>query len=196
MCLLYQQIAKPTLTLQNKSKKENRQQFQNPKKFESSNYQFNIQNQTSYIQLRGGGCCGTKKVYSDFTYRQNQLEENFASDLQQFTNIIIEKSLRFQDKMYQDEVLSAFQWFQNHKEQFHIICQEESLLSHNYELIEKMVEQLLKQLTTYLKLSGYLFYSLLQICNDLFRIIFSYQLKNEERYMKEDLKKKLLGYYI
>ncbi|CAD8198784.1 unnamed protein product [Paramecium pentaurelia] len=156
--------------------------------------QSNDLNQVSSIQLRGGGCCGTTQVYSDSIYRHQQYEEDFASKLQTFTNIIVEKSLSFQDKMNQDEVLTAFQWFYNNKEKFQILCNEESLNTKNYQLIEKTVEQLMKQLLTYIRLSGFLFYSLLQICNDLFRIIFSYQLKNVDRYMQEDQKKKYLEY--
>ncbi|CAD8118566.1 unnamed protein product [Paramecium primaurelia] len=49
----------------------------------------------------------------------------------------------------------------------------------------------MKQLLTYIRLSDFLFYSLLQICNDLFRIIFSYQLKNGDRYMQQDQKKNI-----
>ncbi|CAD8132531.1 unnamed protein product [Paramecium octaurelia] len=181
-------------TLEDPNQNEGIEQLQNPNYFEFSNYHLKVQNQLPYIQLRGGGCCGATKAHQNLIYEDKQLEENFASNLEKFTNIIVEKSLSFQDKLYQDEVLSAFQWFYNHKQQFHILCQEESLVLKNYELIEKITEQLLKQLTIYIKLSGFLFYTLLQICNDLFRIIFSYQLKNEERYMQEDLKQKFLGY--
>ncbi|CAD8197248.1 unnamed protein product [Paramecium pentaurelia] len=128
--------------------------------------------------------------------KDKNIDENFAFNLQTFTQIIVQKSLNFQDKMYQDEVLSAFQWFQNNKDQFHRLCHDESLITKNYDLIEKMSEQLMKQLTIYIKLSSFLFYSLLQICNDLFRIIFSYQLKNKERYMQEDIKQRFLGYIL
>ncbi|CAK64635.1 unnamed protein product (macronuclear) [Paramecium tetraurelia] len=146
------------------------------------------------IKLRGGGCCGTKKIHSDITYGNQNFEENFASKLQTYTNIIVEKSLNFQDKMNQEEILAAFQWFHNHKEQFNIICKDDALNSQFYELIERIVEQLMKQLIIFLKLSGFLFYLLLQICNVLFRIIFSYQSKNEERYMQAELHKRFLEY--
>ncbi|CAD8105109.1 unnamed protein product [Paramecium sonneborni] len=167
----------------------------NLKYYESSDNLLHHINQITFLKLRGGGCCNTKQQIHDFSkLNQKQIEENFVSNLQLFTNIIVEKSLSFQDNMNKDEILTAFQWFLNQKEQFLIICNEEIFNQTIYEVIEKILEQLLKQLKIYVKLSGFLFYLLLQICNDLFRIIFSYQLKNEERYMQEDLKKTFLEY--
>ncbi|CAK75752.1 unnamed protein product (macronuclear) [Paramecium tetraurelia] len=50
----------------------------------------------------------------------------------------------------------------------------------------------MKQLIIYIKLSGFLFKQLLQICNDLLRIIFSYLLQNEDRYMQDEIQKNFL----
>ncbi|CAD8112077.1 unnamed protein product [Paramecium sonneborni] len=144
--------------------------------------------------LRGGGGCCVQKYQQNIQQivKSVQIPINFAINLTRYTNIIEEKSNLFCDKIYQDEILIAFQWFYNQKECFQILCNDDSQNSINYELIEKNVEKLMKQLPVYIKISGYLFHSLLQICNDLFRIIFSYQLKNEERYIQEDFQQKLL----
>ncbi|CAD8191443.1 unnamed protein product [Paramecium octaurelia] len=148
----------------------------------------------SFIRLRGGGSCLTKTssnkidVYPNF----QQIPEGFVTQLSTFTKIISEKSLSFQDKLNQDEVLAAFCWFQNNKLVFHILCIYQSETTKNYQLIEKITGQLMKQLLIYIKLSGFLFHQLLQICNDLLRIIFSYQLKNENGYMQSKIKKEFL----
>ncbi|CAD8113598.1 unnamed protein product [Paramecium sonneborni] len=158
-----------------------------------------IQNKRAYminfkinIFLRGGGCGNTKIPQVKLGKLQDQFPPNFAMNLKLFTDTISEKSFLFQDKLHQDEVLSAFQWFYNNKEYFQIICNDDSINSKFYHLIEKSAEILLKSLIVYIKLSGFLFHQLLEICNDLFRVIFSYQLKNEERYMQESLKQSLL----
>ncbi|CAD8129001.1 unnamed protein product [Paramecium sonneborni] len=143
-------------------------------------------------RLRGGGCVATQNPQNKVTKLNNKLPINFSSNIKDHTNIISKKSLTFSDKISQDEILSSFQWFYNHKEYFQILCNDDQLNQIFYQLIEISAEQLLKQLVVYIRLSGFLFYQLLDICNDLFRVIFSYQLKNEDRYMQESLKQNLL----
>ncbi|CAD8190902.1 unnamed protein product [Paramecium pentaurelia] len=142
-------------------------------------------NQSS--SLRGGGCCSTNSVMPE-TSRFNQFPQSFAS------NLIVEKASQFNDKYHQDDVLCAIIWFQNHKEHIQKLCKNETLNLQHYDLIERTFESLIKQLVIYLKVSGYIFYTLLQICNDLLRVIFYYQQINEERYMQEVLQQKLKEY--
>ncbi|CAD8129545.1 unnamed protein product [Paramecium sonneborni] len=143
-------------------------------------------------RLRGGGCVATKNPLNQVTKLNNKLPINFSSNIKDHTNIISKKSSTFSDKINQDEILSSFQWFYNHKEYFQILCNDDQLNQIYYQLIETCAEILLKQLIIYIRLSGFLFYQLLDICNDLFRVIFSFQLKNEDRYMQESLKQSLL----
>ncbi|CAD8172290.1 unnamed protein product [Paramecium pentaurelia] len=174
-------------------------QYHINKQISIETYQSNqqIEDQMIFIldiipRLRGGGCAATKNTQEKITQLNNKLPINFASKIKDHTNIISEKSSTFSDKLYQDEILSSFQWFYNHKEYFQILCNDDQLNSIFYHLIETCAETLLKQLIIYIRLSGFLFYQLLDICNDLFRVIFSYQLKNEDRYMQESLKQSLL----
>ncbi|CAK65019.1 unnamed protein product (macronuclear) [Paramecium tetraurelia] len=160
--------------------------------FEISNYQIDYHNLVSSIQLRGGGCLKSTPTRSDLISNLQQIDNRFLTQLPTFANVISEKSLSFQDKLYQDEVLLAFQWFQNNKEQFYILCNNQSENTKNYQLIEKITEQLMRSLTIYIKLSGFLFKQLLQICNDFWRIIFSHQLQNEDRYMQDEIQKNFL----
>ncbi|CAD8109796.1 unnamed protein product [Paramecium primaurelia] len=169
--------------------------FQREKIFDISNelYYFPTFLDTSY-QLRGGGCAIQKTTNTlQFKAKNAIIPLNFAANLEKFTIMIVEKSNLYQDKIYQDEILIAFQWFFNHKEYFQVLCNDQLLNSINYELIEKSVERLIKQLSVYVKLSGFLFHSLLQIINDLLRVIFSSQLKNEDRYIQFELQQSLLN---
>ncbi|CAD8113231.1 unnamed protein product [Paramecium sonneborni] len=61
-------------------------------------------------------------------------------------------------------------------------------------LLSVVFRHKIKQLVTYLKVSGYIFDSLLQICNDFLRVIYYYQQINESRYMQEELQQKLKEY--
>ncbi|CAD8210407.1 unnamed protein product [Paramecium octaurelia] len=168
------------------------QQVKNITLFEISNYQIDYHNFVSSIQLRGGGCFGSTPNRSDFKSNLQQIDYRFLAQLSTFANVISEKSLSFQDKLYQDEVLAAFQWFQNNREQFHILCNDQTENTKNYQLIEKITEQLMRQLIIYIKVSGFLFKQLLQICNDFWKIIFSHQLQNEDRYMQDEMQKSFL----
>ncbi|CAK92590.1 unnamed protein product (macronuclear) [Paramecium tetraurelia] len=151
--------------------------------------EFNFNNQVS--SLRGGGCISTTLVSPETKTRLSNQESNFATNLKNYTKVIVEKASQFHDKYHKDDVLCALLWFQNQKEHFQKLCMNKEQNLQNYDLIERQFENLLKQLVTYLKLSGYVFHVLLQICNDLLRVIFYFQQVNEDRYMKEDLKQSL-----
>ncbi|CAD8203446.1 unnamed protein product [Paramecium pentaurelia] len=147
------------------------------------NTQSNDLSQVSSIQIRGCGCCGTKQVYSDSRYRNQQYEENFATKLQTFTNIIVEKSLSFQDKMNQDEVLTAFQWFYNNKEKFQILRNEESLNTTNYQTYRKNC-RIINEITTYIYQTfrfSILFIALNLLKKEIFRIYLRNRIANISR---------------
>ncbi|CAD8083804.1 unnamed protein product [Paramecium primaurelia] len=57
----------------------------------------------------------------------NNLPINFASNINDHINNISEKSYTFSGKLNQDDILSSFQWFYNHKEDFLILyyCQNQ-----------------------------------------------------------------------
>ncbi|CAD8140545.1 unnamed protein product [Paramecium octaurelia] len=149
-------------------------------------------NFNNYVSsLRGGGCISTNLVAPETKIRLSNQESNFATNLKFYTNVIVEKASQFHDKYHKDDVLCALLWFQNNKEHIQKLCMNKEQNLQNYDLIEHQFENLIKQLVIYLKLSGYVFHVLLQICNDLLRVIFYFQQVYENRYMKENLKQNL-----
>ncbi|CAD8084357.1 unnamed protein product [Paramecium sonneborni] len=143
--------------------------------------------------LRGGGSMCSSKAKSDQYKIINQLPNNFCQNIKHFTNVIVEKAMLFHDKFNQDEIICAFMWFHNNQEYLQSLCINQGSNLEHYDIVEITLDLLVKQLTIYLKLSGYLLHSLLQICNDLLRVIFYYQKMNPDRYMQVILKDKFLS---
>ncbi|CAD8129033.1 unnamed protein product [Paramecium sonneborni] len=79
------------------------------------------------------------------------------------------------------------QWFIHHKEYLNYICFDIRETSKNYEIIYEKFESLLTVITTYLRSSGFICYQILQIFNELLRILYAFQLTNPQRFLKEDI---------
>ncbi|CAD8081390.1 unnamed protein product [Paramecium primaurelia] len=143
--------------------------------------------------LRGGGSICSSQAKPQQSSIINKIPDKFFSNMKHFTNVIVEKSMHFHDRLNKDEIICAFLWFHNHQEYLQGLCRYEESNLQYYDVIESTFEILVKQLIIYLKLSGYLFHYLLQICNNLLRVIFCYQQQNKERYMQVVLKDQLLS---
>ncbi|CAD8129754.1 unnamed protein product [Paramecium sonneborni] len=126
--------------------------------------------------------------------RQIQFPLSFASNLKHYTNLIIEQAQLFYDKYHQEDVLCAIIQFQNNKEHIQKLCINQALNQYYYDLIQRSFENIMKQLVAYLKVFGYIFHSLLQICNDFLRVLFYFQQINESRFMQEKVSQQLKEY--
>ncbi|CAD8119818.1 unnamed protein product [Paramecium sonneborni] len=142
--------------------------------------------------LRGGGCGSSIELASQPLNLPSYIPVNFSSNIKKYSDIIVEKASIIFDKMKKNEVLIALLWFQDNAIYIQSLCLNDQMTLKHYPLIEKTLENLMKCLDIYLQSSGYLFYQLLQICNCLIRVIFSYQLKNEDRFLQENLKQVFL----
>ncbi|CAD8125983.1 unnamed protein product [Paramecium sonneborni] len=151
---------------------------------------FLYQNIKDQYQLRGGGC-GSAKISNQ---ESAKVPINFANLLKRYAITIEEKALTFQDKFQREDVLIAFLWFQNNRINFQSLCQDEKLCQQYLELLLFIIEKILKSSIQYLKVSGFLFHQLLQICNDSLRVLFSSQQKNNDRYLDQNKKTLFLGF--
>ncbi|CAD8129842.1 unnamed protein product [Paramecium sonneborni] len=143
--------------------------------------------------LRGGGCgCGKVEDSQPSNPPIMDIHFDFSSNIQKYSIIIAEQASLIFDKMKKNDVLIAFLWFQDNGNYIQSLCLNDQLTLIHYPLIEKTLENLIKCLHIYLRSQGYLFYQLLQICNCLIRVIFTYQLKKEDRFLQESLKEVFL----
>ncbi|CAD8121214.1 unnamed protein product [Paramecium sonneborni] len=154
----------------------------------SQKFVINLEKKT----LRGGGCGWSVEQDIQSSNLPCYIPLDFSSNIKKYSNIIAEKASIIFDKIKKNEVLIAFLWFQDNAIYIQSLCQNDQITLKHYSLIEKTLEKLMKCLDIYLQSSGYLFYQLLQICNCLIRVIFSYQLKNKDRFMQENLKQVFL----
>ncbi|CAD8199852.1 unnamed protein product [Paramecium octaurelia] len=149
-----------------------------------------------YICLRGGGC-GTTKIEPQpisLTKQTGLQKSNLLDDLRKYSKIISEKSSTVFDKAQSDEVMIAIQWFNFNKENFDRLCQNDRQVAQAFDIALISLDQVLRQITVYLRASGFLCLQILQICNDLFRIVFSVLLKNQDRFIEDSYKQQILEY--
>ncbi|CAD8128400.1 unnamed protein product [Paramecium sonneborni] len=147
-----------------------------------SPFEFKQYNETrSLNSLRGGGFCSSK--IQDGTIVDVKILEKIKIPLYFFPHLT-HHSLNITDyKSTSPDInksINSIQWFHDHQQHFNSICFEDQTLRCSYNQIESIIESLLKVIPFYVKESGAILLSLLHIVNDLFRIIFTYQIKNTD----------------
>ncbi|CAD8125274.1 unnamed protein product [Paramecium sonneborni] len=146
-------------------------------------------NQKNRKSLRGGGCGSSieeKNIDSIINRDQNLLissskPPNFISELNDCLNLLIEAAKLFGDTSQKNSILMKIQWFNHNREHLNYLCIDRRETTKNYELIQQKFESLLTILTSYLRSSGFICYQILQICNELLRILYAFQLENPKR---------------
>ncbi|CAD8066866.1 unnamed protein product [Paramecium sonneborni] len=130
------------------------------------------------VQLRGGGICNSKG------YKVPQLDQKIVKKIEipdQFLTLLDQQSQRIIQQNLSNfnlnDSLLSIQWFVYNQQHFNSICFDDRAIQTAYNQIEYTIEQFLKVIPIYIKQSGILALNLLHIVNDLFRIIFTYQIK-------------------
>ncbi|CAD8072803.1 unnamed protein product [Paramecium sonneborni] len=144
---------------------------------------FKENSRTSNNQLRGGGCGQSKqkgKNINEITMPESEIPSDFLKNLNDNVDKIIKKASLILDQGQKVEVLMAIQWIFNNREHLNTCCISNKLTISIYNLVLNNFEKLLKILPIYLRTNWYLCYQALQICNELARIIYSFQLKNDK----------------
>ncbi|CAD8100388.1 unnamed protein product [Paramecium sonneborni] len=167
--------------------------------FKTSDFKLN---QVSLIKLRGGGC-GTsqpeKNIMEQLEIDQNlkmssQLPQNFQTNLNDSLNFIVEGAKQIGDTNQRNTVIMKIQWFIHNREHLNYFNIDKRETSKNYELIQGNFLKLLTVLTTHLRSSGFFCQQILQICNELLRILYAFQLDNPKRFFDDDVKQEYLQY--
>ncbi|CAD8099382.1 unnamed protein product [Paramecium sonneborni] len=141
------------------------------------------------LNLRGGGCVKSQmdnvidvKLKSDQNLMiSSQQPDNYQTNLNESLKFIVEEAQCIGDTTKRNEVLMKIQWFIYNREHLNYFCVNERETNKIYGLVQENFGNMLSVLTTYLRISGFICYQILQICNELLRIIYAFQLNNSQR---------------
>ncbi|CAD8122656.1 unnamed protein product [Paramecium sonneborni] len=146
--------------------------------------------------LRGGGCGQSKqkgKNTTDNVLPESEIPHDFLTNLNDNIEKIIDKASKILDQGQKVEVLMAIQWFFYNREHLNTCCISNKLTTSICNLVQNNFENLLKILPVYLRANWYLCYQVLQICNELARILYSFQLKSDNRHLKVEKQQEYLN---
>ncbi|CAK74525.1 unnamed protein product (macronuclear) [Paramecium tetraurelia] len=144
------------------------------------------------IQLRGGGCGQSKPTSKVEEKLIIGVPNDLLIKLENYVSIINNKASLLIDPQQRNEVIIAFQWFMYNREHLNTCCVNQNLTQSIYTKSLNSFRELLKILPIYLRSSWFLCYQVLQICNDFLRIIYSFQIQNEDRKMELTMQQELL----
>ncbi|CAD8165611.1 unnamed protein product [Paramecium octaurelia] len=157
--------------------------------------------QKNMINLRGGGCGQSKvecviekKVKADQNLMvSSQLPDNYRTNLIDTLNAITEGAKFIGDPTKRNELLMKVQWFIHNREHLNYFCIDQKETDKIYELVQENFGNILTVLATYLRISGFICYQILQICNELLRIMYAFQLNNYKRYFDVSVQQEYLS---
>ncbi|CAD8165613.1 unnamed protein product [Paramecium octaurelia] len=154
--------------------------------------QDNVTIQQFEIQLRGGGCGQAKPTQKVEDKLIIDVPKDLLIKLENYVNIINTKAPLLIDPQQRNEVIIAFQWFMYNREHLNTCCVNQNLTQSIYTKSLNCFRDLLKILPVYLRSSWFLCHQVLQICNDFLRIIYSFQVQNEDRQMELTMQQEFL----
>ncbi|CAD8113818.1 unnamed protein product [Paramecium primaurelia] len=155
--------------------------------FENFHSQFGIDNP---MKLRGGGCGQLKaKNHNQLLHLDSvQLPDNFLIQLNNYLKFIVDEAPLLFDATKKNKVIKRIQWFIYNREHLNYLCNNEKVIFNFYEMAKANFENLLTVLVTYLRSSWFVCYQVLQICNDLLRVIYTFLVSESKRFLKEEEK--------
>ncbi|CAD8138216.1 unnamed protein product [Paramecium pentaurelia] len=145
------------------------------------------------IKLRGGGCRQNKEQKNITSQQQKnenyinsiQLPCGYLANLNNCLQLIFKEAIFIGETNKRKEVINNIQWFVHNREHLNKFCIDQKAISFVYENIKIHHESLLTVLIIYLRISGFLCYQVLQICNELLRIMYMFQFLESKRVFKE-----------
>ncbi|CAD8130201.1 unnamed protein product [Paramecium sonneborni] len=144
--------------------------------------------------LRGGGCCGGKSGGSKSVIEmQSTLGMDYRKTMQSNCQLIIDKCDQVYDNFSRNEIMMSLQWFIDNRYKICEICKNDYWILMLYDLALKQLRQLVEVISIYLRESGCLCYYVLEVCNDLLLIIYTYQLNDEKRFLLTEVQIELLS---
>ncbi|CAD8204148.1 unnamed protein product [Paramecium pentaurelia] len=146
---------------------------------------------TPTLFLRGGGCVGSKaKIKSQM---QNTIPMNYLQTMKLNSQLIVDKCDQLLDNFSRNEIMMSLQWFFYNRYWICEICKNDNLILMLYDLALNQFRQLISFISVYLRGSSCLCYYVLEVSNDLLMIIYTYQLKDEQRVLLVEVHDELLS---
>ncbi|CAK86044.1 unnamed protein product (macronuclear) [Paramecium tetraurelia] len=144
--------------------------------------------------LRGGGC-GTSKINplsSEISKSDNQDLYNFFNKFNFYVEIICTKAVIAVDQSENQEIMIALQWFTYQEEKIYKLNKNAQSVAESYNLILEGIKKLLKSCLIYIRTDSFKCLYILQTTASLSKVVFSFHVMNEERFMKCDLQQEFL----
>ncbi|CAD8179343.1 unnamed protein product [Paramecium pentaurelia] len=157
-------------------------------KFEKTQYQMKS---TPTLSLRGGGCIGSKAKTT--IQMQNKIPMNYLLKMKINSQLLVDKCDQLLDNFSRNEIMMSLQWFSDNRYWICEICKNDNLILMLYDLALNQFRQLISVISVYLRGSGCLCYYVLEVCNDLLLIIYTYQLNDEKRFLLFEVHGELLS---
>ncbi|CAD8113161.1 unnamed protein product [Paramecium sonneborni] len=166
---------------------------------------YNIHDQKHRINylviLRGGGCGKSKQQKNINSQQQKdenlinsvQIPKDYLTNLNNCLKLIIEEAKFIGDITKRNQVIKKILWFIHNREYLNNYCIDQKEGSQIYDSVSENFEKLLEALIIYLRNSGIICYQVLIICNELLKIMYSFQLGNSLRFLEEEKKQEYLS---
>ncbi|CAK83934.1 unnamed protein product (macronuclear) [Paramecium tetraurelia] len=144
--------------------------------------------------LRGGGC-GTSKIHplqSGISKMDNQELQNFFNKFNFYVEKICTKAVVAADQSESQEIMIALQWFNFQEENIYNLNQNAESVAKSYDLILEGIRKLLKSCLIYIRTDSFKCLYILSTTASLSKVIFSFHILKQERFMKCDLQQEFL----
>ncbi|CAD8130151.1 unnamed protein product [Paramecium sonneborni] len=152
-----------------------------------------LANKTTSL-LRGGGC-GSVKIspHTDENLKSdNQAIQNFINRYNYFVEKICTKAAVAANQSESQEIMIAIQWFIFQEEYIYKLIKNCQNVKKSYNLILDGIRKLMKSCLIYIRTDYFKCLYILQTTASLSKVIFSFHIMNEERFMKYELQKEFL----
>ncbi|CAD8103719.1 unnamed protein product [Paramecium primaurelia] len=136
--------------------------------------------------LRGGGC-GMSNTNIDQQSEKNDIQTqvyDFFSKFNHYIQIIESKASVAANQQESSEIMIAIQWFIFQEENIYKINKNVQSVKKSYDLILDGIRRQLISCQTYIRSDSFKCLYILQIKTFLSKVIFSFHLMNDERFMK------------
>ncbi|CAD8198799.1 unnamed protein product [Paramecium octaurelia] len=151
-----------------------------------------ISNVLKIIHFAGGGCVLVNQLKSGISQSDNQDLYNFFNKFYFYVEKICTKAVVAADSSESQEIMIALQWFIFQEENIYNLNKNAQSVVKSYDLILKGIKKLLKSCLICIRTDSFKCLYILQITASLSKVIFSFHVLNEKRFMKCDLQQEFL----
>ncbi|CAD8089148.1 unnamed protein product [Paramecium sonneborni] len=144
------------------------------------------------LTLRGGGCGSSQIMPTNPSLKDKDQDiENFITKFDFYVEKICAKAAVAANQSESQEIMIAIQWFIFQEENIYKLNKNAEKVKKSYNLIEG-IRKLLKSCLIYVRTDPFKCFYILKTTASLSKIIFSFHIINDKRFMKCDLQKEFL----